>query len=155
MENQKQSDYYLNKLTSHTTFLILFAVLTVIMYFIFMRNEKISFDFFSTLLAFSTLALIFVYISKFCIKTAGLLVGFIISVVLFIVIICKFDDLLVKCGLPTDDSVYNPFFDIIGLAILGYHIYGIISNFKKFNSLSKLENEQYILDQTQSDKQES
>lgn len=92
MENQKQSDYYLNKLTSHTTFLILFAVLTVIMYFIFMRNEKISFDFFSTLLAFS---------------------------------------------------------------ILGYHIYGIISNFKKFNSLSKLENEQYILDQTQSDKQES
>ena len=115
METTKTSDIYFNKFSSHATFIVLFAVLNVIMYFIFMRGEELSLDFFSTLFALSTMGLLLIYLAKICMQICGPVLGIIVAVILLIVLASKFDEFLIKIGLPTDDSVYNPVFDTIGL----------------------------------------
>lgn len=151
METTKTSDIYFKKFSSHVTFIVLFAILNVIMYFIFMRGKELSLDFFSTLLALSTLGLLFIYLAKICMRICGSVFGIIVAVILLIVLASKFDEFLIKNGLPTDDSVYNPVFDAIGLIILIFHIVTAIINFKKYRLVSNAENEQLLQDATSSD----
>ena len=151
MENNKTSDIYFKKFSSHASFIVIFAILNVIMYFIFMRNEKVSLEFFSTLLALSTMALLFIYLAKLCMSICGSVLGFIIAVVLLVILASKFDEFLLKIGLPTDDSIYNPVFDVIGIIILVFNIITAILNFKRYRLFANAENEQLLQDGTNSD----
>ena len=151
METTKTSDIYFKKFSSHATFIVLFAILNVIMYFIFMRGEELSLDFFSTLFALSTMGLLLIYLAKISMQICGPVFGIIVAVILLIVLANKFDEFLIKIGLPTDDSVYNPVFDAIGLVILAFHIVTAITNFRKYRLFTNYEKEQLLQETVDSD----
>lgn len=153
METTKTSDIYFKKFSSHATFIVLFAILNVIMYFIFMRGEELSLDFFSTLFALSTLGLLLIYLAKICMRICGSVFGIIVAVILLIVLASKFDEFLIKIGLPTDDSVYNPVFDAIGLILLGFNIICTIINFRKYRLFANYETEQLLQETVTSNKE--
>lgn len=62
-------------------------------------------------------------------------------------------EFLIKIGLPTDDSVYNPVFDAIGLILLGFNIICTIINFRKYRLFANYETEQLLQETVTSNKE--
>jgi hypothetical protein len=138
MENESvnASEYYSNKGIKHLTNVILYIILSVVVYFIFFRNKEFSLENLLTLLPLTGMALIFVFFVKFGFNIAGIL-GAIIGIIIFVIATGKLDEFLIANNLPTDDSVYNPIFGTIATVYVLYHLILGIVNMKRSSMLIK------------------
>lgn len=138
MENEttSASDYYADKGIKHLANVMLFIILSVIVYFIFFRGEAFSFENLLTLLPLTGMALILVIFVKSGLKIAGCL-GAIIGIILFVVAVYKLDEFLIANNLPTDDSVYNPIFGTIASIYFLWHLILGIINMKNSRTITK------------------
>lgn len=138
MENEttSASDYYADKGIKHLANVMLFIILSVIVYFIFFRGEAFSFENLLTLLPLTGMAVILVIFVKSGLKIAGCL-GTIIGIILFVVAVYKLDEFLIANNLPTDDSVYNPIFGTIASIYFLWHLILGIINMKNSRTITK------------------
>ena len=117
-------DYLEKSLKSFATILI-FAIINIIIYIVFHRNEPFTMYTISSTFAFSTLVLIFLWL----VKTCGLIIAIILLFGLAFVL-----DYVIK--LPFTDEAYNPFFGAIGLIILIVSFIRGIVNFINYRLVS-------------------
>ena len=104
---QRDYEYHWNSVIKNATTIIVFLALNIIIYFVFHRDDGFTFESISATFAFSTLALICIWL----IKNFGLVAGVILLFGLAFIL-----DKVIK--LPFTNEAYNPFFGTIGLIIL-------------------------------------
>lgn len=138
MENETRnaSEYYADKGIKHLANVMLFIILSVIVYFIFFRGKAFSFENLLTLLPLTGMTLIFVIFVKSGFKIAGCL-GAIIGIILYVAAVFKLDEFLIANNLPTDDSVYDPIFSTIALIYFLWHLILGIINMKNSRTIAK------------------
>lgn len=138
MENEtiNASEYYADKGIKHLTNVMIFIILSVIVYFIFFRGKAFSFENLLTLLPLTGMALILVIFVKSGFKIAGGL-GAIIGIILYGVAVYKLDEFLIANNLPTDDSVYDPIFSTIASIYFLWHLILGVINLKNSRTITK------------------